>query len=76
MARNANLEPFNVTGVAAPTIIRTNNDKIDKINGNDNCILSIATIPANNNHDPLILPDTSDSDTLDNEDQNEDKENN
>jgi hypothetical protein len=36
----------------------------------------IATIPANNNHDPLILPKTSDSDTSDNKDQNEDEENN
>jgi hypothetical protein len=33
-------------------------------------------IPANNNDDPLILPDTSDSDTTDNKDQNEDEENN
>ncbi len=35
----------------------------------------ITTIPANNNHDPLILPDTSDSDTLDDKDQCKDKDN-
>jgi hypothetical protein len=75
-ARNANLEPFNITGVEALTIICTNNNKIDIINDNDDDILSIATIPANNNHDQLILPNTSDSDTLDNKDQCNDKENN
>jgi hypothetical protein len=75
-ARNANLEPFNLTGVVAPMIIHANNNKINVINDNNDGILLIATIPENNNHDPLILPDTSDSDTLDNEDQCKDKENN
>jgi hypothetical protein len=57
-------------------IIHPNNVKIDKINdNNNNGILSIATIPANNNHNPLILPYTSDSDRLDNEDQNKHEEN-
>ncbi len=73
-ARNANLEPFNVTGVDAPTIIRTNNNKINVINDDNNSILLIATTLANNNHDPLILPDTSDSDTLDDKDQCKDEE--
>jgi hypothetical protein len=75
-ARNANLKPFDVTGVEALMIIGTNNNKIDIINDNDGNILLIATIPANNNHDQLILPNTSDSDTFDNEDQCDDKENN
>jgi hypothetical protein len=75
-AHNANLEPFNVAGVDTPMIIRANNNEIDKINDDSDGILLIATIPANNNQDPLILPDTSDSDTLNNEDQNEDKQNN
>ncbi len=75
-ARNANLEPFNITGVEALTIICANNNKIDIINDNDDDILSIATIPANNNQDQLILPNTSDSDTLDNKDPCNDKENN
>ncbi len=57
-------------------IIHANNNKINVINDNNDGILLIATIPENNNHDPLILPDTSDSDTLDNEDQCKDKENN
>ncbi len=76
VACNTNLEPFDVAGVNKPIIICTNNNKIDKINDNINCILSIATTSANNNHNTLILPNTSDSDTLDNKDQNKDKENN
>ncbi len=35
----------------------------------------IATIPANNNHNPLILPNTLDSDASDDEDQCKDEEN-
>ncbi len=74
-ARIANLELFDVTGVGAPTIKCANDNKINMINDNDEGILSIATIPANNNHDPLILLNTSDSDTLDNKDQNKNNEN-
>jgi hypothetical protein len=73
-AHNANLEPFNVAVVDAPMIIHANNNEIDVINDNDNGILLVATIPANNNHNPLILPDTSDSDTSDDKDQCKDKE--
>ncbi len=76
VARNANLEPFDVAGVNAPMIIRANNDDINKISDDNNCILLIATIPANNNHGPLILPNTSDSDTLDDKDKSKDKDNN
>ncbi len=61
--RNANLKSFDVARVDAPTIIHANNKKIDIINDDNNGILSIATIPAKNNHDPLILPNTSDSNT-------------
>jgi hypothetical protein len=75
-ACNANLEPFDVAKVDVPTIICANKDKIDIINDNNNGILSITTIPANNNHNPLILPNTSDPDTSEDKDQNEDKENN
>ncbi len=72
-----NLKLFNVAGVDAPTIICSNNNKIHEINDGNDGILLIATIPANNNHNPLTLPDKSDSeDTLDNKDQNKDKENN
>ncbi len=76
VAHNANLKPFGVAGVDAPTIICANNDKINIINNNNNGILLVATIPANNNHDPLILPNTSNSDTSDNKDQCKDEENN
>jgi hypothetical protein len=58
-----------VAGVNAPVIIHANNNQINIINDDDDGILSIATIPAKNNHDPLILPETSDSDMLDNKDQ-------
>jgi hypothetical protein len=75
-AHNANLELFDIAGVGALTIIHANNDKSDVISDNDNGILLIVTIPANNNHNPLILPNTSDSDTLDDKVQCEDKENN
>ncbi len=60
----------------ALTIKHANNNKINIINDNKSGILLIATIPANNNHNPLILPNTSDSNTLDNKDQCKDKENN
>jgi hypothetical protein len=62
--------------VDAPTIIGANNNEINVINDNDEGILLIATIPANNSHDPLILPNTSNSDTSDDKDQCGDKENN
>jgi hypothetical protein len=75
MEHNANLEPFDVAGRDATTIIHTNNNKIGVINDNGNDILSIAPIPANNNHNPLIHPNTSDSDTLDDKDQCKDEEN-
>ncbi len=60
----------------ASPIIRANNNEIDVINDNNKKgIQSITTIPANNNHDPLILSNTSDSDTLDNKDQNKNTKN-
>ncbi len=75
-ARNTNLKLLDVAGVDAPTIIYTNNNKIGIINDDDNGILSITTIPANNNHNTLILHNTIDSYTPDNEIQYEDKGNN
>jgi hypothetical protein len=74
-AGNANLESFYIAGVDALIIICANNNKINKINDDNDGILSIATIPVNNNHNPFILPNTSDPDTLDNKDQNKDEEN-
>jgi hypothetical protein len=74
-AHNANLKPFDVVGVDKPTIICTNNNEINVINGDGDGILLIATIPAKNNHNSLLLLNTSDSDTSDNKDQCEDKEN-
>ncbi len=59
-ACNSNIELFDVTGVDALTVIHANNYEIDKINGNDNNIMSIATILSANNPKPLVLPDTLD----------------
>jgi hypothetical protein len=61
-AGNANIEPFDITGVDAPTIVLANNDKINKIDDNNNNIMSIATIPPANDPNPLVLPDTSGND--------------
>jgi hypothetical protein len=60
-------------------IVHTNNDKIDKIDDNNNDIMSIATIPPANNLNPLVLPDTLDNDYADgndNKSSNEDKSSN
>ncbi len=53
------MEPFDIAGVEAPTIVRANDDKIDNINDNNDGIMFIATIPQANNPDPLILSDKS-----------------
>jgi hypothetical protein len=47
--------------VDAPTIVHTNNNKIDKINNNNNDIMFIAIILPANNPNPLVLPDTLDN---------------
>jgi hypothetical protein len=49
-ARNANIEPFNIAGVDAPTIVRTNDNEINKINDDNNNIMSIARQPATQIH--------------------------
>jgi hypothetical protein len=59
-ARKANIEPFNVAGVDALTIVHANNNEIDEIDDDNNDIMSLATIPPANNPNPLVLPDTSD----------------
>ncbi len=46
----------------APTIVHTKDNKIDKIDDNDNDIMSIATIHPANNPSPLVLLDTWDND--------------
>jgi hypothetical protein len=75
-ARNANMEPFAAAGVDAPMIIHADINEIDKTDDNNNGIISIADIPAQANHYPLNIPDTSDKDDggKDEEDDNEDND--
>ncbi len=61
-ARNANMEPFAATGVDAPTIIHADINEIYETDDNDNDIISVADIPAQADHYPLNVPDTSDED--------------
>jgi hypothetical protein len=73
-ARNANMEPFAAAGVDAPTIIHADINEIDETDDDDNGIISVADIPAQADHYPLNVPDTSDEDDggEDNEDDDED----
>ncbi len=78
-ACNANIEPFDFAGVDAPTIVRTNNEEINKIDDGNNGIMSIAAIPPANNPNPLVLPDTLDNDNANknnNKSSNNDKSSN
>jgi hypothetical protein len=78
-AINANLEPFNVTGVDTPTIIQANANEIDGADDDDDGIISIATIPAGQNDPhPHILHNSSDDEQVeeDDEDDDDDDDNN
>jgi hypothetical protein len=75
-AQNVNIKPFGISGVDAPTIVHANNDEINKIDDIDGNIMSIATVPRVNNLNPLVLPDASDKDNADadnNKSSNKDK---
>ncbi len=69
-ARTTNMEQFAVTGVDAPTIIHANTNEIEETDNDDDGIISVADIPAQANQDPLIVPDTSDEDEGDNDNDN------
>jgi hypothetical protein len=74
-ACNSYIEPFDVAGVAAPTIVHANGNDVNEINDNDNNIMSIATIPPANKQISLALPDTLDDDNAykkDNKSSNDD----
>ena len=72
MARNTNIEPFDIARVDAPLIVHTNDNEIHKTDDDNEDIMSIATIPPANNLNPLVLPDTLD----DNDDNNDDESRN
>jgi hypothetical protein len=75
-ARNANMEPFVAAGVDAPTIIHADINEIDKIDDDDNGIISVADIPAQAVHYPLNVPDTSDKDDEGKDDEDDDEDDN
>jgi hypothetical protein len=60
-ARNANLQPFNIAGVAAAPIVHANADKfVDyKIDDNDG-IIAVGDVPQQPPHIPLVVNDTED----------------
>jgi hypothetical protein len=62
-ACNANLQPFDVAGVVAASIVHTNADKLDdyEIDGN-NGIIAVEDIPQQPPHAPLIVNDIDDDD--------------
>jgi hypothetical protein len=60
VARNANIEPFDIARVDALTIVCTNDNKIDEINDSNDDIMSVAAILPANNPNSLIFPDTLD----------------
>ncbi len=77
-ARNANLEPFDIAGVAAASLIlHANTDELDdyKID-NDNGIIAVGDIPQQPPHAPLIVNDTDKNNVTGNDDNNNNAESN
>ena len=72
-ARNANLQPFDVTGVVAAPIVHANADELDDYEiDDDNGIIAVGDIPQQPPHAPLVVNDTAGSGDDDNDDDNED----
>jgi hypothetical protein len=59
-ARNANIQPLDITGVwAAPPLVHANVDELDAYKGDNNDgIIAVADIPQQPPHAPLIINDT------------------
>ena len=71
-AHNANLQPFDVSGVAAAMpIVHANADKLNdyKINGNDG-IIAMADIPQQPLHAPIVVNNTDDNNIVGSDDNN------
>jgi hypothetical protein len=69
-AHNTNIESFDIVAVDALTILHANNNKSGEIDDNNDNIMSIGTILLANNPNPLILPDkTDDNNTNKNDDE-------
>jgi hypothetical protein len=73
-ARNANMEPFAAARVDAPTIIHTDINEIDETDEDNNGIISVADIPAQADHYPLNVLDTSDEDNGGEDDEDDDED--
>ncbi len=73
MARNANLRPFDVTGVAAAPIVHANADKfIDYEIEDNNGIIAVGDTPQQPPHVPLIVNNTDDDVAVGSDDDNDD----
>jgi hypothetical protein len=75
-ARNANMEPFAPAEVDAPTIIHADINEIDETDDDKDGIISVADIPAQADHYPLNVPDTSDKDNEGKDDEDDDEDDN
>jgi hypothetical protein len=75
-ARNANMEPFAAAGVDALTIIHANINEINETDDDNDGIISVADIPAQADHYPLNVPDTSDEDDEGKDDKDDKEDNN
>jgi hypothetical protein len=83
VARNVNLQPFDVAGVAAAPIVHANTDKLDDYQiDNDDGIIAVGDIPQQPPHAPLVVVNNTDDDNdtagsgdnEDNDDNNVDKD--
>jgi hypothetical protein len=62
VACNANLQPFDVSGVAAAPIMHTNADELDNNDiDDDDDIKAVRDIPQQPPHAPLVVNDTNDA---------------
>ena len=65
VACNTNLQPFDVSGVAAAPIMHTNADELDNNDiDDDDDIKAVGDIPQQPPHAPLVVNDTNDANKL------------
>ncbi len=78
VARNANLESFNIAGVvAAPLIVPANADKLSNYEIDDNdSIIAVGDIPQQPPHAPLVVNNTDNNGVAGSDNNNEDAESN
>jgi hypothetical protein len=74
-ARNANLRPFHVAGVAAAPILHTNADEFVNYEiDNDNGIIAVGDVPQQPPPVPLVVNDTDDDITAGSDDDDDDND--